>query len=247
VSIAFLFLLVLHTAVSVVKHRGQAGDEGRRELPRKLLIASQFALFVLAIVFAYRSDAFSRDLFSPVAIGVGLLAGHLIFGFSLLVIYRSIEDAFSYFFDFGAIWDFVIEHPYVLSRFILVGVSEEIVWRAAGQPIVVDFALGASFLNEGQAGVLGVCIIAVAFAVVHDHFFRNSLIVSLEFLGFALVLGVLYYFTGSLILVIIVHAMRDIEICYLEYLVKVQELGDEEQAAASIESTYSRTYREGHE
>jgi len=40
--------------------------------------------------------------------------------------------------------------------------------------------------------------------------------------------------------VIFIHALRDIEICHLEYIVKVHEYGDEAKAAKEIEATYWR-------
>ena len=84
----------------------------------------------------------------------------------------------------------------------------------------------------------GIVLIAAAFVVVHKHFFENTWYVSVEFCAFALLIGVLYYWTESFILVIVIHALRDIEIAYLEYLVKVEELGDEAQAAHAIEQAY---------
>ena len=73
---------------------------------------------------------------------------------------------------------------------------------------------------------------------MHKHFFENTRAVSVEFCAFGLLLGVLYYWTQSFVLVVVIHAMRDIEIAYLEYLIKVEELGDEEAAAKSIEQSY---------
>jgi hypothetical protein len=52
---------------------------------------------------------------------------------------------------------------------------------------------------------------------------------------FAELLGVLYWLTGSLIFVIAVHAIRNIEIAYLEFLGKLEELGDEEAALREVE------------
>jgi len=45
----------------------------------------------------------------------------------------------------------------------------------------------------------------------------------------------LYWLTGSLIFVIAVHAIRNIEIAYLEFLGKLEELGDEEAALREVE------------
>jgi hypothetical protein len=54
---------------------------------------------------------------------------------------------------------------------------------------------------------------------------------------FAVLLGVLYWHFESLIFVIAVHAIRNIEIAYLEFLGKLEELGDEEAALREIEQS----------
>lgn len=132
-------------------------------------------------------------------------------------------------FDLASLWNFAVDSPLVLSAFFSVAVAEELIWRVAAQPLLIDLT--------GSA-VAGVLVAAVGFSVVHKHFFRNELRVSVEFIGFALLLGVLYYWTGSLILVVVIHAVRDIEIAYVEYVIKVGELGDEKQAAREVEKAY---------
>ena len=235
-TVVFAVVVALHAAHSIVEGF-RRGSEPRSRVSRQVGAINQTILFGLAFYLAWRWGVFSRDLLSPVYIGLGLVAGHLIFGLSLLMIYRSVEDATSYFVDFGGLWDFLVEHPYVTSRFILVGVTEEIVWRAVAQPIVGEWLAPGG----GAIGAMaGVGIVAILFAIVHDHFFRNSFVVSLEFLFFSLALGLLYYWSGSLILVIFIHALRDIEICHLEYIVKVHEYGDEAKAAKEIETMYWR-------
>ena len=243
-------LLAFHTVYALLKCLAKSRKEaGTPRLSMRLNVALQSAIFVLAAAFAYRGGIISRDLVSPIAIAAGLLAGHLIFGLSLLVTHRSMEDARGHFLDFGSVWDFVVEHPYVLSRFIYVGVSEEIIWRAAAQPAltgVLAWALGGG-VDSLWAALAAIGIVAVAFSMVHDHFFQNGPMVTVEFLGFALLLGLLYFWTGSLILVIIIHAVRDIEIAYLEFAIDVHELGDEEKAAKEVEKAYRYDRRRSHE
>jgi membrane protease YdiL (CAAX protease family) len=106
----------------------------------------------------------------------------------------------------------------------------------AAQAILID--LLSSWMPESVAVVAGILAVAAAFVVVHKHFFENTWHISLEFVIFALLLGGLYFWTGSFILVMVIHALRDIEIAYLEYLIKVEELGDAEQAAKAIEQAY---------
>jgi membrane protease YdiL (CAAX protease family) len=204
--------------------------------------ALQLPLFYIGCWFAYHAGLFTRDLVSPVHIALGLAAGHLIFGLSLLITHRCLSSTWEYFIDLGALWNYVIENPLILGRFIIVGFCEEIIWRAAFQPMAVTLIAGWAAAAAGpQAAPWGVfaalMLVAVMFAVSHKHFFENSFIVSLEFLGFAVLLSVLYHLTGSLILVIVIHALRDIEITYLEYLVHLEETGDEEQAAREVEQS----------
>lgn len=222
----FVVLLAVHMGHALLANRGAAPGQTRLTY---LLLLTQTPLFLMACYFGFQHDVFSRQLVSPAYIGAGLLVGHLIFAASLLATHRSLSDAGSHLFDFGGLWRFSVDNPIVLYRFISVAVAEELIWRVAAQPLAIAWTGNAT---------LGVILVAVAFSVVHKHFFQNSLGVSLEFLGFSLALGALYHWTGSLILVIVIHAVRDIEIAYLEYVIKVDELGDEEAAVREIENQY---------
>ncbi len=221
-------LLAFHVVHAVTANRWEF--QGGKWAQGFLLLGTQVPLFFAACYYAYHEGVFSRQLVSPVYIGLGALLGHLIFVLSLLITHGSLEDSRSHLFGFGDLWRFTVENPVVLYRFITVGVAEEIIWRAAAQPILIE--------ATGNAA-LGIIVTAILFAVVHKHFFRNSLTVSFEFLIFSLLVGVLYFWTGSLILVIVIHTVRDVEIAYLEYLIKVDELdGDEEAAVREIERMY---------
>lgn len=235
VSTLFLAFLVAHILVSLVTNRYQPGPQptGRARLWHILL---QGPLFWLAISVGWEQGIFSRQLVSPLYISIGLVAGHLIFGFSLLATHLSWRDALSHLFDFGPLWNFTMDSPVVLTRFLGVAVAEELIWRVAAQAILIDHF--RQWFPESGAVAAGILLVAAGFVVVHKHFFENTWYISLEFVVFAALIGVLYHWTGSFILVVAVHALRDIEIAYLEYLIKVDELGDEAQAARAIEQTY---------
>ncbi len=239
---AFLGLLAVHTAYSLVTNWRYAGVALPRT-PRRLHLILQAPLLWIAVYVAIVAGTFSRDLFSPWYIGLGLVAGHLIFGFSLLATHQSVSDAWTHFFDFGSVWNFTVNSPIVLTRFLGVAVAEELIWRVATQAMMVRILTG--FTTAPVAAVGGILITAVAFVLVHKHFFENTWYVSVEFCVFAVLLGVLYYWTQSYILVVVIHAMRDIEIAYLEYLIKLDELGDEEAAAKFIEQSYMAVRPEG--
>lgn len=232
----FLTLLAAHIVYSLVSNRWYEGPQptGRLRLVHAWL---QGPLLWVAVYIAWHNGVFSRQLVSPVYIGLGLAAGHLIFGLSLLMTHLSWRDATSHFFDLSSLWNFTVESPVVLTRFLGVALGEEVIWRAVAQPVVIQEL--SRFLPDGAATAAGILAVAVAFVIVHKHFFENSLHVSLEFACFAVVLGVLYFWTASLALVIAIHALRDIEIAYIEYLMKVEELdGDKAKAAQAIEQAY---------
>ena len=250
VAVIFVAAMTVHVVHAVIsnRHADQEADKrppgttliapvapflvvlwsGAERRARRVPVAAvlQSFLFVLACLFAARQGAFSRGLVSPVSIAIGLVAGHLIFGLSLLITHRSFRDAATHFVDFGSLWEFVVEHPRVLIHFVTVAAAEEVIYRAGAQPLIIQWT------NSALGGVL---LVAVAFALVHEHFFKNVAPQSGEFVIFSLLLGVLYYWTGSLILVVVVHAVRNIEIAFLEYLLRVEELGGEEQARRESE------------
>lgn len=222
--IALLVFLGLHVAHSLVQN-GRGKPEKRPRL-RPNLVLVQMPLFVLAFCIAYQEGALGRDLLNPAYMLGGLVIGHVVFVGSLLVIHQCVSDAREVLLGFRAIGEFVVESPVVLSRYVGVAITEEIIYRAAAQETLV------SVLGNPWAGI---AITAVLFSVVHAHFFRNAFSQSFEFILFAVLLGVLYWLTGSLIFVIAIHAIRNIEIAYLEFLGKIEELGDEEKALQEIE------------
>jgi membrane protease YdiL (CAAX protease family) len=178
----------------------------------------QTLLFVAACWIAAGRGVWNREIVSPLAIGAGLAAGHLIFGMSVLATHGSLRQAAGHLIELGPLWNFIADNPPVLMQFASVSIAEEAIYRAALQPLAVSW-LGP---------VLGVGGVAVVFACVHEHFFRNTAGQSGEFLAFSVLLGALYYWTGSLILVMVVHAVRNVEIAFMERLAQIEESGDPE-------------------
>ncbi|MDZ4859358.1 MAG: CPBP family intramembrane glutamic endopeptidase [Candidatus Hydrogenedentes bacterium] len=228
-------LLAVHVVYSLLSNRWMPGEQPQGKV-HMIHVLLQAPLLWVAVYIGYHSDVFSRDLISPVYICIGLIAGHLIFGFSILATHLSWRDAWAHFFDFGPLWNFAMDSPVVLTRFLGVAFAEELIWRVAGQALAIEYF--AQYTSGPAAVALGIAVIAAGFVVVHKHYFENTWYISAEFTGFALLIGALYFATGSFILVMIIHALRDIEIAYLEYLGKVEELGDETQAARAIEQSY---------
>ncbi len=223
----FALLLVIYLAWTLATlHR----EETPRARPSLAVLLLQTPLFFLACWIAWQREAFSRDLVFPVSIFCGVVLGHLIFCVSLLATHRVWRDVLEHLADLRALGAFLKENPDLMLRFFGVALTEEIIYRAAAQPLLAEWT--------GRP-LLSIVVVAVVFSLVHRHFFRNEVAQSAEFVVFALLLGGLYYASGSLILVVLVHTVRNLESVFLEYLAKVEELGGEAQAQEVIEQTYS--------
>jgi hypothetical protein len=217
----FLLLLAVHLLYSLLFNLRWA--RRRVEPSLRAALVTQTPAFILACYLGFRTGILSGELLAPWWIAAGLLGGHLIFCLSLLVTHGSFRDAGLMLKDVDGLWNYGAEHPEVLFRFLGVGVAEEMVWRVGAQPILAAVT--------GQAWI-GIALAAAGFAVVHKHFFTNPLIVSVEFVLFALLLGVLFHVTASFTLIVLIHAMRDIEIAYLEHVIKTEHPEQEEQLPA---------------
>ena len=79
---------------------------------------------------------------------------------------------------------------------IMAGVSEELLFRGVLQ----------SYLIEKSSVLLGIVASSALFGLMH---FFNKLYILLTFIV-SLFLGWLYYFTGSLLLVVVLHAVYDV-------------------------------------
>ena len=223
---AFLLAYVGWAGVAALRNR-LPEDPGRTSLPAMLL---QTPLFLLAYWFAWRHGAFTRALVSPPAVVLGLVLGHLVFALSLFATHRVWLDTLSHLCDLRGLGRFLADNPLIMMRFFSVAVVEEIIYRAAAQPLLLDLPGGA------WTAILGT---ALLFSLVHEHFYHNSAAGSAEFMAFALLLGLLYHVTGSLALVIMIHVMRNLESVYLEYLVLVDETGDPEEARRALNSAHT--------
>jgi hypothetical protein len=96
----------------------------------------QFGLLVMAILWAARLGLFSRWLWSPVDIVVGLILGHLLFSFSLLITHQHAGDVLRHSLDVRGITAFLKVSPELVFRFAGVCIIEELVYRAAAQDIL---------------------------------------------------------------------------------------------------------------
>ncbi|MCP4639534.1 MAG: hypothetical protein GY851_03840 [bacterium] len=233
--ILFVLMLGLHVVYSL--YAGKNPETLKTRKNRQFHVLAQGPVLWLGVYLAAQQGVFSRELVSPVFIGIGLVAGHVLFGVSLLVTHQSAGDAAVHMAGVGNIWNFAMRSPLVLTRYLGSAAAEEIIYRAAAQTVLIAFM--ARFLPGTFWPVAaGIAAAAAVFVAVHREFFVNTRAQGFEFVCFAILLGLLYHLTGSFILVTVIHAIRNIEIAYLEYVAKVDELGDEELAARELEQTY---------
>ena len=134
--------------------------------------------------------------------------------------------------DYGsAFGSFLKDNPSAIFGCIDFSIKEEVVYRVACQTILL------LLFNRPW---LAIILTAVLFSVIHGHFFASSIIESTEFLLFALILGGVYYATNSLVLVVMIHAMRNLNIIYLEFLFAKERHNDAETALHAVEKAYMR-------
>lgn len=204
-----LFLLLLLRQVRE-RARQEDGLGGVTRVAYVLGGLLQTALLGVSCYMAYDAGALGRSLFTPEWVILGLVAGHLVFGVSLCFSHRSLESLKSiarYLVVLRPLARFAGQSPRQLFACIDVSLMEEIIYRVAVQ--------GALVAMTGSPAA-AIVIVALIFSVVHRHFFYNHVVDSLEFLAFSLLLGVLYHETGSLVLVVLVHTVRNFEIVYFD-------------------------------
>jgi membrane protease YdiL (CAAX protease family) len=221
---AFAGFLLVYTAGSVVANLRAKRLSARRH--GYLTYSLQLPLFVTAVGYTWVEGLLDRGLVNPFAWVLGLLSGHLVFGISDYVMHQDTRAVWRHLRDVYGLYVFLREHPPVLFRFLLVSTVEEIIYRAAL----------LTWCTTWMGAPTAIFVTALVFSIVHRHFFENSLRQSLEFFIFALLLGWVYYATGSLAVVIAIHAVRNIQIAYLEYLLLYEETGDEEIAEQGVEA-----------
>jgi len=190
----------------------------------------QFILLVIAIWWVARSGLFSRILWSPVDIVVGLALGRLLFALSLLITHQHAGDVLRHLVDVRGIAAFLKLSPELLFRFAGVCLIEELVYRAGAQDILI--------VKLGHPA-LAVLVTALFFCVLHQHFFRNGWVCAIEFFLFSLTIGVVYYWTYSLTIVALAHLTRNLESAYLEYCVLLEEGNDGEETLRILDRRHA--------
>jgi len=220
----FLAIFAVYLLITVAGHiRGREPEEPQP--PSLFRALAQSPLVLLAFVLAWQFGAIDRALFSLPLLLLGLIAGHVIFVCSVLLTHRVASDAWQVLLDLAGPRDFFVNNPNVVIRITHLSLTEELIYRAVLQAILIDYA------GPG----LGIGLTAALFALSHEHLFRNRFWESLEFVVFSVFLGALYFYTSSLALVVTIHAVRNFAIAHIEFHGRVEELGSEAAAQAELD------------
>ncbi len=233
INLLFLCLFALYVLCACL--RAQHKQPGAEHKTSRLSLIVQTPLFLLACYIGAAQGVFSRGLVSLPALCAGLLLGHLVFSVSLSITHRGLGDAARHCIAPSGLLHFLVETPNLLFRFLLVSVTEELIYRVAAQTLLIG-VIGRP--------VLAIGIVALLFSLAHGHFLRSRPADSLEFIAFAALLGALYYATNSFLLVATLHTVRNLEIVFLEYRGKLDELGGDVQAIEAIERAYAFKHSE---
>jgi len=218
-------LLLLVMLSQLRRKRQEAPAEGNVE---RLFYFSggilQSVLLLMACYYAYQHGALGRGLLDMRWGILGLVAGHLVFGVSLVFSHRSLDsfrDIALYVLDPRSVCGFAARSPRQCFACLDVSLIEELVYRVTAQGMLLSMT--------GRPGV-AIVAAAVTFSLVHRHFFYNHIVDSLEFFVFSVFLGAVFYWTGSLLLVMLIHAVRNLEIIYFDETAKLPEAGLPETA-----------------
>lgn len=215
--------MLLALLLGQLRKRDRAGQAGG-PLARLFYLSGgllQTALLALACLIGYNEGVIGRSLFDPKWVILGIVAGHAVFAVSLVFSHRSLDtlrDIFQYATDPRPLGRFLGQSPRQLFACLDVSLIEEMIYRVAAQGVLLALT-GEPWVAIG--------VTAIVFSVVHRHFFYNHVVDSLEFLAFSILLGVLYHVTGSFMLVVMIHTMRNIEIVYFDHAAAPTQNGPE--------------------
>lgn len=236
-STAFWCLFVAYHIIAIVRNVRSRETETGEKRRRGYAFWLQAPLMATAVWLAHDSGALSRDLVNPLFVALGLLIGYAVHGISLVVTnlskdYRGLAAGLrEYFGEWVRRGRYFANTPEVFFVLVMNSIVEETIYRGAAQPLLLR-ATGNPWM--------AVAVVALLFSAGHKHFLRGRAIESVEFVVYALLLGGLYHWTGSLILIIVVHTVRNFELHFQKFLIKVEELGNEEEAITAAEKELRR-------
>jgi len=205
---AFLFLWGAYTLYAL--YRNVCGRDDF-SFPLQLM---QTLLTGFALYWMFTNGKLTRTLWSPLDVGAGLLAGHLLFILALSITHQHPGDVAWHAMDLRGMAAYLFQAPETALRFLGIAAIEELVFRGTAQEMLL--ALWGS-------PVPAIGLTALCFCLLHGHFFRKGFTSALEFALFSLLIGIVYYYTSSLTLVILAHTVRNVESVYLENVVSLED------------------------
>ncbi len=213
----FLFFLSAYLILVVLSWRANRGHIW------PLLVGH--VLFLLAL-FRYIGLAFTPTAKTPIFFLSGIVAGQILFGVALIATKQSLREAVRITLPVWDVAKYYRAQPLIVLRFLGVALFEEFLWRVAVQTFLI-----ASFAGESLALACPFIIfVALAFTMLHRNRFHDWY-QRFEFVLFSLTLGFAYYGTGSYIFVVMIHAVRDIQIHYRNELKEYEALNEFVEAA----------------
>ncbi len=226
ITIIIVFLFSIYWLLELVQNLLQT----QKMAP--IIKVFQSLLFICAGVYLVGQQILPRNLFFIPGWVAGLLAGHILYtlGFLITVGFNPIVK--KQFLSFLPLLRFSFLSPVILGRTFTVALTEEIIYRATVQSILLDIIKNVP---------VTLLMVAIAFTLVHEHIFQNQLRQNIEFLLFSIIIGILYLITNDLGFVTILHFIRNMESNYLEYQEKLQEINDPEKCLDELEKTLFQT------
>lgn len=193
-----------------------------------LIKGVQSLLLVCAVSYLVLQQVLPRNFFSIHGWILGLLSGHVLYTLGFLITVGFDPIVKRQFLSLPQLISFCSLSPLILGRTFTVALTEEIIYRATIQPVLMEIIKNTP---------ITILIVAVAFTLVHEHIFRNQLRQNIEFLVFSIIIGILYLLTNDLGFVTILHFIRNMESNYLEFQEKLQETEDIDKCLDELEKT----------
>ena len=189
----FLVFLLVYAALAAFAPTGSKLSRGNFVLGNALVVAG-----LLLNWQAFRGTPPFRPLLIPVA----LLCGQLLYMAAVLATKLSIKEALSAALPSASIAVTCRKRPLLLAQYCFMVTYEEFLWRATAQRFFGDI------LTSAPGAIL---ITACLFTLLHQKMLHHN-VEKMEFLIFSVVLGLIYYYTASLLFVVLVHAVRDVNV-----------------------------------
>jgi len=148
--------------------------------------------------------------FRPLLIPVALVCGQLLYVGAVLATGLSLREAAHAAIPSPNIAVSFVRHPVLLLQYCFFATFEEFLWRATAQRFLT--------LLLSSTGI-AVVMTALLFTILHTKMFTHD-VEKIEFMVFSLILGLIYHLTASLLFVVLVHLVRDLNIKFTAPLEK---------------------------